>query len=313
MTALLYCSISSGLNENELVIIDKEVFRNRKVVYKFLTELPLNAKRKAKRICLYGIFIFTISQPIAPCVAEIFPPEIDEIHRSYNTTQYYTDPDLTRLVSSNTTQVTEIQTKKASGEYSIFVKAFQSLVNHPDRLKSIKVYDFKERVGIRSSVILEAYCKCGEENSKLPRQINSDDKGVKFNNKKRKYKDLFKKNYEVFDFDVNLYLDNNLPKSASAEAIDKAKDKLFKEYGEKSKEFLRVKLFRNPCIIKLLDCKFGTGEGSEPIPVTIYFDQLTDLFAIVDKKNVLVDFGVATELYFAEIFAYKEKGTAKAA
>ena len=78
--------------------------------------------------------------------------------------------------------------------------------------------------------------------------------------KKWKYKDLFKKNYEVFDFDANLYLENNLSKSASADELDKVKDKLFKEYGKKSQEFLRVKLFRNPCIIKLLNCKFSTGE-----------------------------------------------------
>ena len=78
--------------------------------------------------------------------------------------------------------------------------------------------------------------------------------------KKWKYKDLFKKNYEVFDFDANLYLENNLSKSASADELDKAKDKLFKEYGKKSQEFLRVKLFLNPCIIKLLNCKFSTDE-----------------------------------------------------
>jgi len=195
-----------------------------------------------------------------------------EIHRSYNITQYFTDLDLTKLVSSNTIQVREIQTKTASGQSSIFVKAFQSLVNHPGRQKSIKVYDFKEGIQIRPSNMLQAYSKCDEENNKLPRQINNDDKGVKFNQRKRKYKDLFKKNAEVFDFDVNLYLDNNLSKSASAEEIDKAKDKLFREYGKKSQEFLRVKLFRNPCIIKLLDCKFAT----------------------VSKRNILVDFGVAT-------------------
>jgi len=118
---------------------------------------------------------------------------------------------------------------------------------------------------------------------------------------------------KVLNLGVNLYLDNNLSKSASDEEIDKAKDKLFREYGKRSQEFLRVKWFRNPCIIKLLDCKFENSEGLKPIPVTIYFDQLTDLFAIVDKKNVLVDFGVATGLSFVEIFAYKEKDTAKSA
>jgi hypothetical protein len=62
----------------------------------------------------------------------------------------------------------------------------------------------------------------------LPRQIISDDKGVKFNQKKQKYEDLFKKNYEVFNLGVKLYLNNNLSKSGSDEEIDKAKDNLFR-------------------------------------------------------------------------------------
>lgn len=76
MSALFYYSILSGLNENEVVRIDKEVSRNRKVVYIFLTKLPLNAKRKGKRICLYVIFMFAIAQPLAPCVNVMFPTEI---------------------------------------------------------------------------------------------------------------------------------------------------------------------------------------------------------------------------------------------
>jgi hypothetical protein len=46
---------------------------------------------------------------------------------------------------------------------------------------------------------------------------------------------------KVLNLGVNLYLDNNLSKSASDEEIDKAKDKLFREYGKRSQEFLRVK------------------------------------------------------------------------
>jgi hypothetical protein len=168
MSALFYYSISSGLNENEVVRIDKEVSRNRKVVYLFVTKLPLNAKRKGKTICLYVIFMSAIAQPLAPCVCVMFPTEI---HRSYNNTQYSRDLYLTKLVSSNTTQVI---TKRTSGQYSIFVKAFQSLVSHSGRQKYIKVYDFEEGVEIRSSVMPQAYGKCNEENNKLPRQITSD-------------------------------------------------------------------------------------------------------------------------------------------
>jgi hypothetical protein len=46
--------------------------------------------------------------------------------------------------------------------------------------------------------------------------------------------------------------------------------------------------------------------------VTIYYDEFTDLFAIVDlKKNCLLDFGIATEVKYAEIFAYKSSDTVK--
>lgn len=46
--------------------------------------------------------------------------------------------------------------------------------------------------------------------------------------------------------------------------------------------------------------------------VRIYYDQLTDLFAIVEsKENRLLDFGIATEVKYAKIFAYKSSGTLK--
>lgn len=46
--------------------------------------------------------------------------------------------------------------------------------------------------------------------------------------------------------------------------------------------------------------------------VTIYYDEFTDLFGIVDlKKNCLLDFGIATEVKYAEIFAYKSSETIK--
>jgi len=46
--------------------------------------------------------------------------------------------------------------------------------------------------------------------------------------------------------------------------------------------------------------------------VTIYYDELTDLFAILDSnKNTVLDFGVASEVKYAEILAYKSFGTLK--
>ena len=67
-------------------------------------------------------------------------------------------------------------------------------------------------------------------------------------------------------------------------------------------------LFQNPCIIKSEECKYSDTENL----VTIYYDQFTDLFAIVDpKKNCIVDLGIATQVKYAEMFAYKSADTIK--
>ena len=68
MTALLYYSISSDLTEDEILEIDKQVHKNRETVYLFFRKLPSNSKRKAKKLCLYVMFMFAISQPLSPCV-----------------------------------------------------------------------------------------------------------------------------------------------------------------------------------------------------------------------------------------------------
>jgi hypothetical protein len=66
MSLYFYCS--RKLSESELIAIDKEVKRNREFVYTIVKKLPLNAKRKGKKICLYVIFMSKIAQPLAPCV-----------------------------------------------------------------------------------------------------------------------------------------------------------------------------------------------------------------------------------------------------
>ena len=67
-------------------------------------------------------------------------------------------------------------------------------------------------------------------------------------------------------------------------------------------------LLQNPCIIKSEKCKYLDTENL----VTIYYDEFPDLFAIVDlKKNCLLDFDIATEVKYAEIFVYKGFETLK--
>ena len=53
MSSLLYYSISSDLTKEEIIEIDRQVYKNRKVVYLFVRNLPSNSKRKAKRVFAY--------------------------------------------------------------------------------------------------------------------------------------------------------------------------------------------------------------------------------------------------------------------
>jgi len=134
--------------------------------------------------------------------------------------------------------------------------------------------------------MVKAHLTCMKEVEKLPRQIIKKDKTVKFD---KRFRDLFKKdnNYEIFGY--NLYLEENLSKTASKTEIPEAKEKLFRKYAEESREYLRENLFRNPCIIKSEESQYMDTNDF----VTIYYDELTNLFAIVDSEsNRLLDFGI---------------------
>ena len=74
MTALLYISYSRGLSEEDKLIIDKSVFENREAVYLLVRNLPSNSKRKAKRLGLYIVFMFAISQPLVQSAAAVMIP-----------------------------------------------------------------------------------------------------------------------------------------------------------------------------------------------------------------------------------------------
>ena len=63
MSSLLYYLISSDLTKDEIIKIDRRVAKEREAIYLFFRELPSNSKSKVKRIGLYTIFIFTLSQP----------------------------------------------------------------------------------------------------------------------------------------------------------------------------------------------------------------------------------------------------------
>lgn len=56
----------------KIIEINKQVKKNREEVYLFVKELPLNSKRKAKRLGLYIVFMFTIK--LVPCAAAVMMP-----------------------------------------------------------------------------------------------------------------------------------------------------------------------------------------------------------------------------------------------
>jgi len=197
------------------------------------------------------------------------------------------------------------KTKTKKGGNSIFVEAFQAIRTFPAR-PNLNYYDPVENQFVKQSVMLQAHLTCMKQINNLPRQIDKKDKTVKFD---KKYSGLFKKNenYEKV-FGYNLYLEENLGKDSSKNKIKQGEQKLFKKYGETSKKYLRENLFENTCIIKSEKCKYLDTDNF----VTIYYDEFTDLFAIVDlKENCLLDFGIATEVKYAEIFAYKSSETVK--
>ena len=57
----IFSYYSTKLTEIELIEIDQQVQRNREFLYTIVKKLPLNAKRKGKRICLYVIFMSAIA------------------------------------------------------------------------------------------------------------------------------------------------------------------------------------------------------------------------------------------------------------
>lgn len=184
-----------------------------------------------------------------------------------------------------------IATKTIQGKDSIFVEFAHSKLNCYDKITNQL---------IKTEIMVEAHSTCMQKIAELPRRIVKKDKNIKFG---KNYKNLFKENYQIFGY--NLYLEENLSKTASQNQINKAKNKLFKKYKKISKKYLRENLFKNPYIIKLENCHYLDNSNF----VTIYFDELKDIFAIIDSKsNSLLDFGIANKINYSEIFVYKSVG-----
>jgi hypothetical protein len=183
-----------------------------------------------------------------------------------------------------TTELLSLQTKPTRGGNSIYVEAFQVIRTYPTRAK-FNCFDAIENQLIKPAVMLKAHLVCMKEINNLPREISRKDKKIKFD---KKYGSLFKKdkNYEKV-FQYNLFIEENFSKDSPKKKLKKGEEKLFKKYGENSKKYLRENLFENPCIIKSEKCQYLDTDDF----VTIYYDEFTDLFVIVDlKKKLFVGF-----------------------
>lgn len=88
----------------------------------------------------------------------------------------------------------------------------------------------------------------------LKRVFPTKNYNYRYNSNYKNYSVLFKRNYEVFGY--NLYLEENLSKDSSKNQLKRGKKKLFKKYGETSKQYLREHLFENSCVIKSEKCKY---------------------------------------------------------
>lgn len=89
---------------------------------------------------------------------------------------------------------------------------------------------------------------------------------------------MFCKQYEKV-FNYNLVIEENVSKDSNKNRIKRAEKSLFKRYGSKAKSDLRVRLFQNSFVIKASGCRYRDRAGY----VTIYYDFLSDIFAIVDS------------------------------
>lgn len=133
-----------------------------------------------------------------------------------------------------------VKTRNRLGNPSIFVKAFQAIRAYPAR-PNFNYYDQIEKRVIKPQVMLNAHLRCSNEVDKLPREITQKDKTIKFD---KSYPDFFKKNHEVFGY--NLYLEENISKNASATEMEKPKITFFENMVKNRKTISKFTYLRIP-------------------------------------------------------------------
>lgn len=90
MTALMYISYSSGLSEDDKLIIDRQVSRNREKVCIVVKTLASNAKDKTKKvivvILLGGALYFSNVQPSEAIGLSMPPVPVVRVQPNYKDT-----------------------------------------------------------------------------------------------------------------------------------------------------------------------------------------------------------------------------------
>ena len=99
MTALLYISYSSGLSEDDKLIIDRQVSRNREKVCIVVKTLASNAKDKTKKvivvILLGGALYFSNVQPSEAIGLSMPPAPVGRVQPSY---QYDSNVQIAKVI-----------------------------------------------------------------------------------------------------------------------------------------------------------------------------------------------------------------------
>ena len=112
MSSLLYYSLSSDLTEDEIIRIARRVAKEREAIYLFFRELPSNSKSKVKRIGLYTIFIFTLSQPLVLCPAAVMLPLPPAIGRLSPIEEIKTNKNYTEIANIPASKFDKIKLTK---------------------------------------------------------------------------------------------------------------------------------------------------------------------------------------------------------
>lgn len=195
------------------------------------------------------------------------------------------------------------------GTSSIFVEALQILSNqkrysNPSRTFFDRFLDTNSGRRVRPSTALNAFIQCSDEFSKLPRSIDEQtDYKVRIVDNKT-FQQLFYKQHETV-FGYNLLIEENLGPNDNKSRQARARKRLYNNYKLDAVEYLRTRLFENPFTAKIENCRYRDYRGK----VIIYYDILTDLFAVVGQDyenfNELLEYGISSNLDYIDIFNFK--------